>query len=408
MLSSLATNGGAPIEYVACLTADEVRAVLMAGRVVSAVLLDASSTHLDRDLVSAIRSSGVSPIGVESNRSPRDWDSLNCDAVLNEEFDRDDLLSAVRRHARPVDDIPSVKRAILDRADRSARGDLIAVMGTGGSGSTTIAMALAQGLGATDSSVALLDGVRRADMAMYHHVGEILPGLPELVDAFRTGTCDPDDIRALTFTIEARGYDLMLGLRRPRDWATLRPPSTVAAIEGLTRSYSKLVAEVDPDTDSEQTTGSADINDRHLLTLHLARNADVFFVVTTPTMKGLNDLANLAMELQQMGVDSARVIAVFNRSKRSPVNRSRLNATWARLAALENLAPAPTAMHVPDGRAVESIHRDASPLPDSLCAPLARAAIHVLETHGERQTASVEPALVATSELGTRLDPSAA
>ncbi len=394
MLSSLATNGGAPIEYVACLTADEVRAVLMAGRVVSAVLLDGSSTHLDRDLVSSIRSSGVSAIGVESERSSRDWDSLNCDVVLSEEFDRNDLLSAVRRHARPVDDIPSVKRTVLERADRDARGDLLAVMGTGGSGSTTIAMALAQGLGATDSSVALLDGVRRADMAMYHHVGEVLPGLPELVDAFRTGTCDPDDIRALTFTLETRGYDLMLGLRRPRDWATLRPPSTIAGIEGLTRSYSRLVAEVDPDMDSEQTTGSVDTSDRHLLTLHLAGNADVFFVVTTPTMKGLNDLANLAMELQQLGVDPERVIVVFNRSQRSPVNRSRLNATWARLAALENFAPVPAAMHIPDMRAVESIHRDASPLPDSLCAPLAKAAIHVLETHGERQTSPPEPTLV--------------
>lgn len=53
----------------------------------------------------------------------------------------------------------------------------------GGAGASTIAMALAQGLGLRDGGttphgVALVDGARRAELSMYHDVGDVIQGLP--------------------------------------------------------------------------------------------------------------------------------------------------------------------------------------------------------------------------------------
>ena len=61
----------------------------------------------------------------------------------------------------------------------------VVIVGAGGSGTSTIAMALAQAWASTGTDTVLVDGCRRADLAVYHDVGDVIPGLPELVELHR-------------------------------------------------------------------------------------------------------------------------------------------------------------------------------------------------------------------------------
>ncbi len=139
------------------------------------------------------------------------------------------------------------------------RGRLIAVTGRGGTGSSTVAMALAQGL-ADDARyagmVVLADCSLDADLALLHDARDIVPGIQELVEVHRAGRPSPDEIRQLTFAVANRNYHLVLGLRRHRDWAALRPRALEAAIDGLRRTFRMVVADADPDLEGEDQCGS--------------------------------------------------------------------------------------------------------------------------------------------------------
>jgi len=410
-LSRWATSGAAPIEFLVCLTGDEVRAMLGSGRRCSAVLLDGGLPQVDRDLVAAVRARGAVTIGVDNLSVAREWDALGCDAVLSPAFDRQELLDTLNRHSVAVSREPTASsRQLLDAADRAAVGTTVAVTGTGGAGASTVAMALAQGLATVDGSlphdVALVDGVRRADLAMYHDVGDVLPGLPELAEAHRGGTCDPSEIRRLLFGIESRHYDLLLGLRRSRDWAALRPVALRAGLDGLARAYRTVVVDHDPDLDRESTTGSLDIEDRHAVAITMADRADAVVLVTGADTRGVHALVRLVDELTDAGVPVERIVAVVNRAPRSAATRSRITSTVARLTAGrrgDTTALAPP-VFLAEQRRLDAVHRDAVALPDALARPLSRAVARVLGAAGSREPAGARPQPIIVGQLGAHLD----
>jgi hypothetical protein len=62
-----------------------------------------------------------------------------------------------------------------------------------------------------------------------------------------------------------RGYRLLIGLRRPSDWVSLRSQAFEAGLEGLRSTARVVVADVDPDVEGEAATGSFDVEDRNLM-----------------------------------------------------------------------------------------------------------------------------------------------
>ncbi|HTO01668.1 MAG TPA: hypothetical protein VL068_13445, partial [Microthrixaceae bacterium] len=218
------TSSVIPADYLKAISADEVRVILGAGRQVSALIADATVPGVDRELISLALDSRAVVIVVTDPAMRRDWTALGATAVLDDDFTPDELTDVLRRNARAIGPTQrrsaSLSAAIAEEVDDSSQ--LIGVAGAGGSGSSTVAMALAQSLGSRHG-VALVDGARRAHLAMYHDVGDVIPGLPELVDAHRGDRPDPDEIRKLFFRIEDRGYDLLLGRRRARDAASMGP-----------------------------------------------------------------------------------------------------------------------------------------------------------------------------------------
>lgn len=255
-LARAATSGLLPVQFVKCVSVAELRARLVDGRPWSAVLLDAHVPGLDRDLLADVTSAGV-PALVVDGEAPRRWEDLGATAVLAPPLDPAALTEALRRHGRAAaaPTGPSGPSPLDPRGN--AQGLLVAVTGAPGTGRSTVAAGLAQQFAVTGAgAVVLADLCLRADQAVLHGIGDVIPGLPELVDAHRLGHPSPEEVGRLLFAIDERGYRLLLGLRRHRDWAALRTRSLGHALAGLRRCHDVVVADVDDDLEGEAETGS--------------------------------------------------------------------------------------------------------------------------------------------------------
>ena len=379
-LAHWATAGTVPVELIRCQSADELRARLAGPRPVSAALVDASTPGLDRDLVAG--GPDGCPILVIGARDDR-WTRLGAAAVLDPGFDPLALLDALAATARPIaeaDTVPGEPAGPVGTG--GAQGRLVAVCGTGGVGASTVAALLAQGIaagagkGVLPAPVVLADLCRRADHAMLHDVRDVLVGIQELVEAHRSAIPDRDHVRAHCLPVPARGYDLLLGLRRPRAWAALRPRAVAAAVAGLRRSYGTVVADIDSDLEGEAETGSIEVEERHALARTAAQGADLIVVVGNSGLHGVHALARLVHDIVGLGVHPARVLPVLNQSPRRPGRRAEAVAALAELCATPAGHPAPP-LHLPR-RKVEEAFRDGAPLPEALATATTRAAEAVI------------------------------
>lgn len=365
-------GGATPVDFVRCLTADEVRARCSSGQRISALLVDSRAPGLDREVLASARRADAAVIVVDDGAVDRDWRALGATAVLPSPFVEDDLVALLDDHAPEVPLGPTIQHADADRLD--ARGRLIAVTGCGGTGTSVLAMALAQQLAGTPGAdVLLADLALDADQAMLHAAPDIVPGLTDLVEAHRLGAPDHTAIRATTFDVHGRGYRLLLGLRRHRDWAELRPANVEATLDGLMRSFGIVVVDVDADVEGARDCGAVEVEERNVLARTTIARADDVVVVGVPDTKGVHALTRTLHRLAEFGVDPARTVPVLN-------GTSNLRPGWraARRALPALLGDhgddlARRTVHIPWNRSVEPTIRDGGALPRQLGAAIAAA-----------------------------------
>ena len=400
-VSQWATSASIPAEFLKCVSVEELRARLQGGRSHSAVLLDGSMPSVDRDLIQAARAVGCPVIVVDDGRARRDWRSLGAVSVLPAALTREMLLDALAAHASMVgrNSVPTLEDISIEQV---AIGSVAAVCGAGGAGTSTVAAALAQGLGAgTFGDVLLADLALNAEQAMLHDVRDLAPGIQELVEAHRSRLCTDDEVRALTFHVVARQYHLLLGLRRTRHWSTLRARSFEAAYESVRRTFDVTVCDVTADFEGEDAGGSVDVEERNLMARTAVLGADVVFAVGRPGVKGVHALVRVLSDLAEIGVATKRIVPVFNVAPRQPRARAELTAALADLAGVvmtNGKLPAPLFLPV---RKVDQAMRDAVPLPAPLPGQLTAAFDVVIQRAGAREiSAEREPELVAPGSLG--------
>jgi MinD-like ATPase involved in chromosome partitioning or flagellar assembly len=399
-----ATSGALAAEFLKCVSAEEVRVRLEGGRRCSAVLLDGGLPAVDRDLLAAVVASGAAAVVVDDGRAGRDWSALGATAVLPASFERRQLVEALEASATRVADATSLGDQAPSPAAGAVLGRVAVVCGPGGTGASTAAAALAQGLGARGSSVVLADLALRAEQAMLHDVRDVVPGVQELVDAHRGATPSADDVRALTFTVVERRYDLLLGLRRARSWSALRPAAVTAALDSLRAAYDVVVADVTADFEGEADGGSADVEERNALARTALAAADVAVVVGRPGVKGLHALVRTVADVVEAGLPAGRVVPVLAGAPRSPRARSEIAAAVAALAGPALPGPLAAPVFLP-GRRVEAALRDARPLPSPLPERLAGAFAAVVARSGRRPEAETGPQRVAPGSLASWADP---
>lgn len=406
-VSRWATSTALPVEFIKNMSIEEVRVRLRSGRGYSALLIDDAIAGFDRDLVELAVGVGCAVVVVDGGRSTRDWVALGASGVLPPDFGRGDLLQVLNQVAAPVE------RAVDAAPSRAGvagppgyRGRVVAVTGPGGTGRSTMAMAIAQGLAADPRQadlVCLADLALHADQAMLHDALDVVPGVLELIDAHRAGSPTVDTIRALTWQVPSRRYHLLLGLRRHRDWTAVRPRAFEAALDGLRRGFRTVVADLDPDVEGERATGSLDIEDRNVMARTVARAADVVVVVGRPGLQGVHALLRVTRDLLDHGVAAARIVPVVNRSPRSPRARAELTRAFGELlAAAPGGEGVPTPLHVNERRHLDEVLRDGARLPDAWLAPVCGPVLALLERveAAEAPGSIGEPLPIAPGSLG--------
>jgi hypothetical protein len=292
------------------------------------------------------------------------------------------------------------------------QGALVAVTGVAGAGASTLAAALAQGLGDDPRNagmVVLADLALHADQAVLHDAGDVAPGLPELVDAHRMGQPSIDDVRGLTFAVTDRGYALLLGLRRHRDWAGLRPRSLEASLASLRRAYRVVVADVEGDLEGEDQCGSVDVEDRNLLARTAVAAAAVVVVVGHGGPKGVHATVRLLGDVLEHGVAPARVVTVVNRAPRGPRQRAELTRAIAELGrSLPGGSKLASPVFVPERRRIDDLVRDGHRLPAACCTAITAAVAATLTDEPPATDAVVvdaeEPVAIAPGSLGSWSD----
>ena len=372
-----ANSGALPAEFVRCISAEEVRARLASGRAFSALVADAGLPSVDRDLVASARGAGCAVLIVDDGRATRDWLELGAARVLPTSLGRDELVAALTSCARPVRRGEVDPTDLLSRQPPAAwRGSVAALTGSGGTGVSTAAIALAQVLAddVRHSGTVLLADLRlRAEQAVLHDAGDVLPCVQELVEAHRSGQPTADDVRGLTFAVPERGYSVLLGLRRARHWPAIRPQAFEASFDSLRRAYGVVVCDVDADLEGENDAGSIDIEERNVMARTSVAQADVVFAVGLPDLKGVHSLVRVLEDLVGFGADPARIVPVLNRAPRSARARAGLAAVLAELTAPFSGGRLMNPVHIPDRHNVEADLHDGARLPSALGTPLVGA-----------------------------------
>ena len=398
-----ANSGALPAEFVRCISAEEVRARLGSGRAFSALIADAGLPAVDRDLVAAASAAGCAVLVVDDGRATRDWRELGAARGLAPSFGRDERVAALTSCAHPVRRGDADPSDLLSRpAPVAWRGAVAAVTGSGGTGVSTAAIALAQTLAddVRHGGMVLLADLRlRAEHAVLHDAGDVLPCVQELVEAHRSGQPTADDVRSLAFAVPQRRYHVLLGLRRARHWPAIRPQAFEAAFDSLRRAWGVVVCDIDADLEGEADAGSMDIEERNVMARTAAAQADVVFALGLPALKGVHSLVRVLDDLIAFGTDPARIVPVINRAPRSARARAGLAAVLADLCGPFAGGRLMNPIHLPERSNVEADLHDGARLPSALGAPLA-GAFKALLDRPRLEPVSASPEPVRPGSLG--------
>lgn len=409
-----ATSQSLPLEFLKAMSIEEVRVRLRSGRSLSALLIDDSVHGIDRDLVDLALEGGCAVVLVDSGRAGRIAGELGASGVLPATFDRAELLQLLDQVATPVSrtgDGPAAVPTGTTTARPEYRGRLVAVTGAPGAGRSTVAMGIAQGLAADPRHVGLVclaDLALDADQALLHDAGDVVPGVLELVESHRSGSPSVDQVRNLTWWVDERGYHLLLGVRRHRDWTSLRPRAVTAAVDGLRRSFRLVVADCDPDVEGERTTGSLDVEERNAMARAAADAADLVVVVGSPGMVGLHGLLRVTRSMLEHGIPGHQILPVVNRAPKSPRARAELARAFGELlvgSVGDQGIPSP--VHLAERRNLEQVLRDGGRLPDGWLAPICGPVQALLDAGADVARADApasvgaEPVPVVPGSLGS-------
>jgi hypothetical protein len=401
------TSGAVPAEFHKCLSATHVRQRLSGLQPHSALIVEDGIAEVDRDLIESARRAHTPTFVIADTDRAQEWLELGAAAVLPPDLTPSLLLHTLAANAEiisatSVDDAGATIEHITER-----QGRLIAVCGPGGTGASTVAIAVAQALG-TDvieaDHILLADFTRNSEQAMLHDSPDVTPSVEELVELHRHRRPTVEQIRELTFSVEERGYRLLLGQRRIGAWTAMPPTAIASAISGLRRTFRTVVTDITADFEGENEGGSLDVEERNALARLATAHADLVLVVGTGGFKGIHALTRTMRQIVNTGIDSERLIPVMARSSKRALDRIEITKAIGTLG--KQGAPSMTwnaPVFLPD-RPVESALRDGTRIHKRIAEPLG-ATIHAmysqLQSTQKSGATDAEPQPIVPGSLGS-------
>jgi MinD-like ATPase involved in chromosome partitioning or flagellar assembly len=376
------TSGAVPAEFHKCLSATHVRQRLSGLQPHSALIVEDGLAEIDRDLIESARRSHTPTIVISDSADADAWLDLGAVAVLPSDLSPATLLQTLAANTQIISDtrVEDSSAAIEHLTERQGR--LVAVCGPGGTGASTVAIALAQALASdvteTDH-VLLADLTRNSEQGMLHDSPDISPSIEEAVELHRFRRPGIEQIRELTFGVEQRGYRLLLGQRRIGAWTALPPSAIHSTLTGVRRAFRTVIADITADFESETDSGSIDVEERNALARLTVAQADVVFVVGNPGFKGIHALTRTLRQVVNAGAAAERVVPIVTRTSKKLVQRADVTKT---ISTIGRHGTPPMVWNAPvflPDRAVENALRDGARLPRQLTNPLLTAYEGIVE-----------------------------
>ena len=274
-------------------------------------------------------------------------------------------------HRRPRPRTPSEPTA------EGYRGRLVAVTGSSGTGRSTVAAAIAQGLAGDPRNldlVCLADLALHAEQAMLHGAADVVPGVVELVEAHRAGA--PVDRRGPTAHLARHRPRLPPPARACAATATGRPSARARSRPVSTGSAARSGSWWPTSTPTSRASGPPGRSTSRSGTRWPARPslaADLVVVVGLPGMKGLHSLLGTTRDLLAHGVPATAAPARRQPGAQGAAGPGRADGGLRGAARPpdgdEPGVPGP--LFLGERRHLDDVLRDGARLPDAWLAPLA-------------------------------------
>ncbi len=194
-------------------------------------------------------------------------------------------------------------------------GLAIGVLGVGGSGASTIAMAVAQSF-AGEHRVNLIDLVVEGSQRMYHDIDIVQPGVTEAIAGSRVMNVGDDYFERFKIPILERGYLLMLSISHQNQLEALRRSDLGEAIERLKRTSDITIFDLDPDFASGSIRESATITPT-APTEEVLREIDAVIIVVNEDYRSLHRGVNLGRRLIDEGFSTSQIAIINNDNHQS-------------------------------------------------------------------------------------------
>lgn len=203
-------------------------------------------------------------------------------------------------------------------------GVAIGVLGVGGSGTSTISMALAQSF-AGDNRVNLVDLIVEGSQRMYHDIDVVQPGMAEAIAGSRLINVGDEYFERFKVPILERGYLLMLSVSHQSQLEAFRRSDLAGAIRTIKRTSDITIFDLDADftessiRDRSSTTSSSP-------TEEALAELDGVLVIVNEDYRSLHRGVNIGRRLIIEGFTTSQIAIVNNNNHQatpSPIRQIR-------------------------------------------------------------------------------------
>ncbi len=278
---------------------------------------------------------------------------------------------------------------------------VVSVLGPGGTGSSTVAMSIAQVLGQGSEPSILLDGRTKGELAFLNEAGKHRLTVNELISASRVHSLSVEEVGSYLEFVPSRKYRLLKASSNPHAWLGWDPESIDTTLDSLSRSTRHLVADLNGSIFNLEETGCSDTASMESLTKACLDRSDLVVIVAGPDTKGLYSLTEMIQELHRAGFGDIASLVVINRTEPSRLKRhlaERQLESFLETAiksASSSKAPLKYSLVSIPNRSLERTHCEVEAIPEWICGPI-RTSLAGLAT--EIQNVTTKRLGIKTSE----------